>query len=300
MLYDISLAELAIALSVVEAKAVRSAARSKNLKPSHVSKIVSRVEKQLGVQLLVRSPSGMVLTREGIAFRDAARELLVKAEGLSALKLGASSETPLPIMTLGAVAFLNKSLLAPSLGGLAREIGGVRFRLLELGPDQLLGAGLKGAVDAAVHIGTLAWTKLWTTKKVGDLAWGVYARAAHPVGAMASAAELAAYPFVVPMYWNGGEFSPGEDYCPLSWDERRKGHEVSSAEAALEVVRVTDQLAFVPHVVARNLREFSEVLEVRVAEWDEVKRPVHLSVRSDRLKQAQMTKISRALQVKLS
>ena len=300
MLHDISLAELAIVLSVIEAKAVRAAARSRNLKPSHVSKIVSRVEKQLGVQLLVRSASGMVLTREGLAFKTAARELLVKAEALSALKLGATVETPLPALTLGAVAFLNKSLLAPSLGVLAREIAGMRFRLLELGPDALLGAGLKGAVDAAVHIGSLAWTKLWTTKKVGDVAWGIYARAGHPVGTVASAAEIAAYQFVVPMYWTGSEFSPGDDYCPLSWDERRKGHEVSSAEAALEVVRVTDQLAFVPHVVARNLREFSEVVEVRVHEWDEVTRPVLLSVRSDRLKQTQMLRISKALQTKLA
>lgn len=300
MLHDISLAELAVVLSVIEAKAVRAAARSRNLKPSHVSKIVSRVERQLGVQLLVRSASGMVLTREGMAFKSAARELLAKAEELSALKLGSTSALPLPVLTFAAVPFLNKSLLAPATGALEREIAGLRFRMLELSPDLLLGAGLKGAIDAAVHIGPLTWTKLWTTKRVGALAWSVYSRAGHPVGAVASAAEIAAFPFIVPMYWTGSEFSPGDDYCPLSWDERRKGHEVSSAEAALEIVRVTDELAFVPRVVARNLKEFSEVVEVSVDGWDEVTRPVHLSVRSDRVKQSQLAKIVKTLQSRLA
>lgn len=69
-------AEMETFLSISQAGSLSAAARELELTPSAVSRIVTRIEKRLGVRLIVRSTRSLRLTSEGESYALAARRIL--------------------------------------------------------------------------------------------------------------------------------------------------------------------------------------------------------------------------------
>ena len=68
-------AEMETFLAVACAGSFSGAARESGLTPSAVSRLVSRIEQRLGVQLVVRTTRSLRLTREGEDYALAARRM---------------------------------------------------------------------------------------------------------------------------------------------------------------------------------------------------------------------------------
>lgn len=272
----ITLLELEIFAEVSRQASLRSVARLKGLTPGHVSKILRRLEKKLSVPLFQRSPTGVCLSPDGQRLVRSADSILNLAESLYP---GSAAESR-RVVGIGSVSFLASHVLSRILAE-GKNPGG-RFRLVEVHPDDLLTGGLKGAYESALHVGPLPWTRSWESFRVGFLRWGLLARPGHPLArGPVSEADVLAYPFVVPSYWTPGGFTPGNDFCPVSWRRRKPGTEVSSAPVAAEVVGHSDQVAFLPQIVGRG-----RLVEVKVDEWTKpVKKPLFLSVRTDAVSQ---------------
>jgi DNA-binding transcriptional LysR family regulator len=296
---DITFLELEAFVEIGRLRSLRAVARLKGLQPSHVSKILNRLQRKLSIPLFRTSPSGVVLTREGIQLVETADKILREAESFRAERPGTVKPAPRSVLTIGAVSFLQRFLLPPCMDALGALAPQARFRLLELQPDQLVAAGLRGAMDLTVHVGVLPWTKRWSSLPLGVLSWALVARPDHALAAGATQAQVLAHPFVTPTYWTNEGFFVGNDYCPLPWDERIKGHEVSSAEGAVQMVLHTGQLAFIPRLTVASHLASGRLVEVRVKGWKRVERPVFLSVKSDavaaRLQRSVAAILSRSL-----
>lgn len=68
--------EMEVFVRVVEEGGFSAAARSLDLTPSAVSKLIARLEVRLGTRLLVRTTRALTLTEEGQAYHQAARRIL--------------------------------------------------------------------------------------------------------------------------------------------------------------------------------------------------------------------------------
>jgi DNA-binding transcriptional LysR family regulator len=68
--------EMEVFARVVQEGGLSAAARSLDLTPSAVSKLIARLEARLGVRLLVRTTRALTLTDEGEAYHHAARRIL--------------------------------------------------------------------------------------------------------------------------------------------------------------------------------------------------------------------------------
>ena len=68
--------EMEVFTRVVQEGGFSAAARSLNLTPSAVSKLIARLEKRLGVRLLLRTTRALTLTEEGEAYHHAALRIL--------------------------------------------------------------------------------------------------------------------------------------------------------------------------------------------------------------------------------
>jgi LysR family transcriptional regulator for bpeEF and oprC len=294
-LKDVTILELQVFADVARLGSIRAAARHRSLQPSHVSKVVARLEDKLSLPLFKRSALGIVLTREGHSVLGHVDDAL---DRLGALASAQGSEATRPVVTIGAVSYIASELVAPALGSLGGSDAGARFRLLEVGPDALVESALQGGIDAAVHAGDLPWTSTWVTRPLGTVAWGLFAAADHPLldgQGPASPEDVCKYPFVVPTYWQAGRFVVGNDHCPVSWGERAKGHEAATASGALHVATHTLQLAYVPVLAARGLESEGRVRRVHVDGWPVVTRPLHLAVNVDRISKPLMESVATAL-----
>ena len=68
--------EMEVFLRVVREGGFSAAARSLDLTPSAVSKLIARLEARLGARLLVRTTRALTLTEEGLAYQRAALRIV--------------------------------------------------------------------------------------------------------------------------------------------------------------------------------------------------------------------------------
>lgn len=276
----VTLFELEILGELAQHDSLRSLCRAKQLDAPHLSKILARTEKKLGIAVLKRSPKGYLLTPEGQRVVHFAREI----SRASAVLKGAPTESPLRTLTIAAPRFVAACLVAPALEAIRSRLKGVRFRLLDVAPDEVASAAVSSAAELLVTVGTVDLPRTWEARDVGTLSWGLYASRRHPLPVRVTGKQAAEYPFVVPTYWSGKAFDAGNDHCPLPWSQRRRGDESSSILTAVEIVRRSaEQLVFAPRIVMEEFRDAQGLRRIHVSDWEPVTRPVTLYAHADRV-----------------
>ena len=278
-LNDLNLRDIDACVTVSHLLSVRESARFLGLEPSQVSKMIGRVERELGQQLFHRSQQGMRVTSFGHQVFPGFKELLAAATDLSVAI--DSDQQSKPLMNIGSLSFLNQELMTRLLNEFEELPPQRRYRLIDVAPDQIVSLGLAGAFEAAMHVGKLEWTGIWTSKLVGQMRWCLYAAKGHPLPANASEAQTLQYPFVIPAYWAPGGFSQGNDHCPVPLARRIKGTETSTAVTAVNVIAHTNEIAFLPEIVAAGRVEEGQLKHIKVSNWPEYRVPVYLTVRND-------------------
>ena len=280
LLHDVSLLELELFVRAGNLRSLRELSRQTGLKPAHVSKIIKRLEIKLGQKLLKRSVSGVILTREGVNLRKTALKICEIAAELEGSP-ESTRKTSQRVWTVGANSFLTTHFISDCVTDLGSGKDDSRFRLLDTTHPQLVALGLNGVFELAVHVGPLEWTRSWTSTSLGSLRWRLFSRKDHPLGREATPEQIMAFPFVTPTYWTQEGFLVGSDQCPLPWTERIMGHETATAGAGIQIILRSDQLIFVPEIVASREWARGEIQEVRVPAWPIVQGEVFLSVRND-------------------
>lgn len=139
----INVARLQYLLQIARSGGVLAAAEALRLTPSAVSQQLARLEAEVGVPLVERSPRGIVPTAAG-------RELIELAENVerevneAALRVGAASELPSGRVRFGAFQSFVGGVLAPALPRWRAELAGIDLVFIE-GEQQALLRGLRSA-----------------------------------------------------------------------------------------------------------------------------------------------------------
>jgi DNA-binding transcriptional LysR family regulator len=120
-----SLAQLPLFVAVAEAKSFSRAATALGVSPSAVSQAVRRLERELGVTLLVRTTRSVNLTEAGARLFTRAGALVDEARGALAEARGAGDQ-PSGLLRLNVPRFGCRRLLMPLIVGYARAFPSVQ------------------------------------------------------------------------------------------------------------------------------------------------------------------------------
>lgn len=155
---------MAVFAIVVEAGSFAEAARQLDRAPSAVSAQVSRLEKTLGLRLLLRTTRSVALTPAGERLLPACRQALAARESVAAIARGLSEVVngPLRVTAPGA---LVATWAIPAAAALLRLHPHVDFSLTETDVRMDLDGG---DVDVALRVGRLSRQGL-TMRRVGAL-----------------------------------------------------------------------------------------------------------------------------------
>jgi DNA-binding transcriptional LysR family regulator len=279
-LSQISLHDLEMFLEVARTQSIRETARRSGIEAGQVSRLLKRLEGKIGSRLLERNASGVSLTQQGSTAVRAAEAILREAGELAAIGRGEQAEST-RVYGIGSASFLCARLLSQIVGELAMKENGPSVRLIDVAPDQMISLALKGAFDMAMHVAPLDWPRSWQVEEVGEMRWHLYARKDLGVPSRCSVQSLKKYAFIYPVYWTNEGLIEGNDQCPLRLNQRKAGIATSTAETALAVLKASDQLAFLPEILAREAVESGEISAITVREWKPVVKPLYLAVRSD-------------------
>lgn len=270
-------------------RSIRELARRFQTPPGQVSKAIQRLERKCGAKLIERSQFGVTLTAEGRRFAAVFGQILEQAGQLEEKPAAAR------IYGVGATSFLINHLLAT-----AAPDGEPRLRFLEMNPDQLTVAGLRHAFELAFHFGKLEWPGSWHQEKIGEVRWSLCARYGHPLGKSPVMKDILQYPFVLPAYWSSEGLAHGNDSGPIPLSRRRRGHETATAEAALHIVRVTDQLAYLPDLLIEPYEQRKEVRRLEARGGGGAVKQLYVAVRAEAMPDKTFQFIKSRVEARLS
>ena len=296
---DVHIFELRIFVQAGKLKSLREVARQEGLKPAHISKSIKRLEQKIGVKLLKRSSSGIILTPEGLDLIKTAEEICNLADKLRPPGERLPDEKVHKIWSIGSISFLASCLIAPAVSNFEKSTPLTSFRLVEFTHNELIGHGINGAFEMAVHIEPLEWTRLWVSDEIGKLQWKLFGRANHPLGKKTTESAVLKYSFITPTDWTTLGYAEGDDHCPVGVRQRRRGHEAATAETALQIVKATDQLTFVPEILVERSRQ-AGLMEIKVKDWPVVSKGIYLSVKSDVVPQSLLKMMLATLRERLN
>jgi DNA-binding transcriptional LysR family regulator len=247
------------------------------------------------VQLFKRTSSGIILTPDAMEVLEKIEQICEISEGIKSIGKNISQDQ-VPLWTIGSISFLITYLLAPTVDILRKSTSKkMRLRLIEFTHNDLVAHGLKGAFDIAIHIEKLEWTHAWHSVLLGELSWKLYGRVDHPLGKNCEERDILKFPFIVPTEWSAHRYTMGDDHCPVPVRLRPKGDEAATAGTALELCRNSDQLTFIPEILARGWHARDELTEIKVKEWRPIKNEIYLSVKADVIPRWLMANLAEAL-----
>ena len=141
--------QLAIFLAVHQHRSIGKAAQALGVTQPWVSRMLRRLEDQVGAALFERHSTGVIATLAADTLRPFAEQITSDArtafEEIAALT-GKGTAT----VRVGAVAGISNSLLPLAIDRLLRNWPALRFQLIEAGEDQLGEALARGQIDLAI------------------------------------------------------------------------------------------------------------------------------------------------------
>lgn len=285
---ELRIADVVTFLTVSRLKSVTGAARDLKVTPSQVSKAVSRLERHVGMQLLVRKARRVSVSEEAGRLVPKLETLLQTARSLTDTAAATGSQR----ITVAAPSYLSSAFL-PVVIGAAPD---TRVRALEVGPAFMRAYATENLFDLAVTIGAEKLPGAWTSVCVGTVRRALFASPAlaRTLGPKPTLAELSAVRFIMPVYNSGGEFMPGDDGCPIPRSDRAFGHESSTIGVGLELASQSEQLVFGPVIAARHLVAAGKLVEIRVPGW-RLTDDLYLHANADRVLARTQRAIAQAL-----
>jgi DNA-binding transcriptional LysR family regulator len=154
---------MAAFVRVVDSKGFSAAAPSLGLTPSAVSKLVTRLERRLGVRLLQRTTRALHLTEDGEVFYAAAKRIVAEIETLENQIAGQSGNPHGVLRVTTSLAFSTHQLTPVLPEFLARH----PLIELDLLPTDRVIDMVEEGVDIAIRIGRLADTS-FMARKIGE------------------------------------------------------------------------------------------------------------------------------------
>ena len=271
--------ELEAFVKVVQAGSFTRAAELLGTQKSHLSRVVSALERRLGVRLLERSTRAMHLTEIG-------REVFERAVGI----LGAVEDTERLAQQLHAEPRGTLRLTCGVEFGLIAVSGWIDRYLAEH-PQVAVDADFTGRVidivhegfDLAIRVGELADSRL-AARRLGDLDYGLYASPAYlrRRAAPGHPGELAGHALLA---FTGGSRAPGwrlnRDGAPVKVDLTGTRLRVNNSFAVREAAVAGLGIAQLPQLVAAPAVTSGDLVRL-LPDWDPPRVPVHAVFASSR------------------
>lgn len=292
----LTLQELDCFLRVARIGSIREVARILSMETAQLSRMMKRLEGRLEVRLFDRSARGLSLTALGRDVLASAERIWAEFEHIRDVRVTKKSKaaTGFTIDGIGAAPYLTQFVIAPAFASLQDSGRLQKAQIAELPVERLVLSGLSGHIDVAVHTGELGFPKTWMTEKVGVINWYLYGSGARFKEGKLSRAELEKLSFVYPVYWSQEGLRDGDRDFPHSPMVRDKCVGVTSAYAAVELIRTTSMVSYLPEIVVERVGA-RDVRRLRIADEVVMKDDLWMSFRADALSRRTVTSLLEAM-----
>lgn len=241
---DLALKDIKLISHLPRMNSIRKYSKEVNLTPAFISKRIKQLEEVLNSQLIDRSVKGITITEQGKQYSLWARKLIEKSEEIQKYRIGSNSNYT-SYLNIGMRGFLNTTLI----GAFTQSIQNKGLRFIDLSPNDTDKITSKGSLDITITIQEKDFGKNWHCEHIGKMKWSVYARADHELQTL-QLNEIINYKIAFATYYDGTTIISGDDFLNIPPELKSKGHGIQTATTAIALAKHTDQLIYIPDIVA--------------------------------------------------
>ena len=258
-------------VKVVQAGSFTRAADALNTEKAHLSRVITRLEKSLGVRLLERTTRSLSLTEIGRELFERSVGILAAVDDAERAVQQAQGE-PRGVLKLTCGVEFGMLAVSGWISDYLREYPQVRVeadytgRVLDI---------IHEGFDLAIRVGPLADSTL-AARKLGELQYGLYASVGY-LGRHGSPAHPQELPQHACLAFSGGRhhshwaLADGAVHCPVEFDPRLRANNVFAVrDAAIAGLGI----ALLPRIVAARPVRDGTLVHV-LAAWSPASVPVH-------------------------
>ncbi len=259
--------------AVAESGSISAASRSLGMTQSALTKIVARVEDELGAKLFIRKSRGVDLSAYGRAFLQRAQRIGAEMDDLVAemrsIRTGMTGT-----VTFGAGEAWERDILPPVIETCRERFPRLALRVRTGSAEQLMGDLWQGHLDfLLVQMRPEFSNSSVVVEPIRDTVLMPTVRKGHPLDVSArrpSAAALVRYPWILPP---SGD--PARDHVVYALTQRGAGRpeiavESSSLQLRARLLMRTDMVTLMPDVRGTL---YAKRLSVLKADWCTHRRP---------------------------
>lgn len=257
---------LSFFLAMAEHGSIRGAARALGLTQPAVTKTVKTLEKELGLPLIQRSISGVVLTEHGQALLKHAQrinnEMRRAEEAMAARKDGDGGVVRAAISASAAI-----TLIPAALEEFTKRLPRARISLVESSVKSALGGLFDGSLDLAVlQLGPGDFPPHIHAVPLFEVEQRIVVKKGHAYQQAKSFIELIDCKWVVPQHpdWRGVFTSPS--FWPASLPLPATLVECSSLTIAQSLVRDSDFVSIFPEPSVRFAGPGADIIPIEIIE----------------------------------
>lgn len=144
--------EMEVFVEAVDRGSFAGASRMLGLSPSAVSKVVGRIEKRLGTNLLIRSTRSLSLTQEGEIYLRRARNVLAEIEDTERAIASGACSTPRGLLRVNASVPIAHCAVTPLLPAFLAQYPDIE---VDLSLDDGMVDLIENRTDVAIRVGPL-------------------------------------------------------------------------------------------------------------------------------------------------
>lgn len=248
------LTDLRYFLNVATSRSFARGAERSHVTPPAVSKMVRKLEEELGVELLTRTTRSVLLTPEGEALLQCAQRVLNDVEALRG-ELDAHRNVVRGNLRIAGMEVFSSHLLPRALAGLLKDHPDVTPQVFEMIPQRMVPLLLEGRLDAGFTIGAETWRGV-DVNVLGRSAGVVVCGHSHPLYGKrrVTRAVVDEHPFVVPRFL-GSEGLPSLDGYPEEDRPRRVGATIELMQTGVQLCIEGALLGYFPEIsVAHHVK----------------------------------------------
>jgi len=278
---ELTIGDLKMLSDLPGCKSLRLWAKQERCTPAKASRLLARLEANLGLSLMVRSNRGLVPTPAAEQLAKRASQVLNAVEHL---RTEISGEEVGPFersIVFGARGFLGIAM-ARYLVAVAHTAG-VGLQIIDLSPLDTASAVREESLGIVLGLEDIDYGRNWQRRKVGHLRWRVYARSGHPLELGASKADITKFRLGHHIYWDGRRLVSSEGNFHDILGVGQLGFGTQTTAAAIAVAIASDQLIIIPEIAAREYVSSGRLIEIPTTPEFHQSVPVFLHGHQDRI-----------------
>ena len=280
---DFSMRDWSLLVDLPHTTSLRSLGEVHHTTAQNISKIIRRIEDQVGAQIIARTPQGVQCTEAGYWLAELAERVLAPTRSIDLEdRLNLSGQVKARVLTFAARGFLNASMAGAICDELTRYPRPTRMRFVDLSPVEISMAARSHQIEVAIVQSTEAPGPQWETIEIGVMRWAFYARQDHPAlrarrssevtrsnpsvttHAPIGLAKLKQLAIVQNCFYEGTRINESNRFLPLKVKTSKLCHSSETTATALSIIKSTDQVAFLPVIAVTQALRAQEIVELNL------------------------------------